>query len=144
MAATATEVSPGDLKTALLRAGLDPETLAAAGVVPSAVAGLVTEVREEMQAHPERVNAADLAYANARRTSDSLHRLVQSGRASAEDVSAYQSAAQSLVTATTERTGAISALRTAGTEGIAATPVQRIARHPGQSPLASPDRIPRS
>ena len=53
---------------------------------------------------------------------------MQSGRGTAQDVSAYQTAAQSLETAAAERSAAVSALRTAGTEGMAGTLLQRIAR----------------
>ena len=76
--ATATEVSATDLSAGLLRAGLDPETLAAAGVPPSAIATLVSNVRTEIAGDPERLHSADVAYADARRTSDELRRMIQS------------------------------------------------------------------
>jgi len=59
------DVPASDVTTTLLRAGLDSEALAAAGVSTGSTTSVVTAVRNYLNAHPSDVSSADSAYAAA-------------------------------------------------------------------------------
>lgn len=111
---------PVDLRVTLLRAGLSPEALAAAGVTPVAVASTLQAAAQQLAGAPSALANADLAFANARRESDRLERLIQSGKGSQEDVAAYQAAKAALEAATAQRQAALDAVLTAATSSLPA------------------------
>jgi len=95
--------TPPDYKVLLLRAGLSPEALAAAGVQPAQVAGTVQSAVGAVSQAPDALGIADAAYAEARANTDRLKRKIQSGKAEEGDVQAYQTAKAALATATGQR-----------------------------------------
>jgi hypothetical protein len=105
---------PADFRSTLIRAGLDSAALAAAGVSANSVSSVLQAVATSINNDPTRLSSADTSYASARRDVDRLRALIESGKASQEDVSAYQSASSSLATATAARTAALDAYFTAG------------------------------
>jgi len=112
------EPTPGELATALTRAGLDAEALAAAGVAPNAVATVVGNVAEHMTDNPGALELADTAYTAARRQRDQLKRTIQSGRASQEQLEAYPGAQGQFAQARAQRQAAIDDIFTAGTVSL--------------------------
>jgi hypothetical protein len=109
---------PVGLRVTLLRAGLSPEALAAAGVTPVAIASTLQAVTQQLAGAPNALANADVAFANARRESDRLERLIQSGKGTQEDVAAYQSAKAALDAATAQRAAALDAVLTAATASL--------------------------
>jgi hypothetical protein len=105
---------PTDFRTTLIRAGLDSTALAAAGVSTNSVSSVLQAVSTTINNDPSRLSNSDTAYATARRDVDRLKALIESGKASQEDVSSYQSASASLATATAARQAALDAYFTAG------------------------------
>ena len=81
-----------ELATGLIRAGLDPEALAAAGLSPGNVTALVGDAYEHLIANQTALELADAAHAQARQQADQLKRVIQSGRASQEQIDAYPAA----------------------------------------------------
>jgi hypothetical protein len=116
---------PTDFRTTLIRAGLDFTALAAAGVSTNSVSSVLQAVAASINNDPSRLSNADSAYATARRDVDRLKALIESGKASQEDTSSYQSASTSLATASAARQAALDAYFAAGagvvTEGQRAT-----------------------
>jgi hypothetical protein len=109
------EPTPAQLATALVRAGLDPEALAAAGVSPSAIDTVVGDVVDHMTANPGSLELADSAYAAARQERDQLKRVIQSGRATQEQIDAYPGAVGGFALAQSQRQSALDDVFTAGT-----------------------------
>jgi hypothetical protein len=109
------EPTPAQLATALVRAGLDPEALAAAGVAPSAVNTVISDVADHMTDNPGSLELADTAYAAARQERDQLKRVIQSGRATQEQINAYPGALGQLALAQTQRRSALDDIFSAGT-----------------------------
>jgi hypothetical protein len=107
-----------NLEVSALRAGLDPKVLAAAGVSAQATTSLVSAANTYLLEHPSQLSAADTAYADARRESDRLQRLIQSGQGSAEDVTAYQTQMAAFAAATTQRQAALDAIFNAATANL--------------------------
>ena len=103
LAATTPTPPPPDYKVLLLRSGLSPEALAAAGVQPGQIAGTVQSAVGAVSLAPDGLRLADAAYATARANTDRLKRKIQAGKAEEGDVQAYQTAKASLATATTQR-----------------------------------------
>jgi hypothetical protein len=105
---------PTDFKATLVRAGLDSTALAAAGVSTNSVSSVLQAVATAINNDPSRLSNADTAHAAARRDVDRLKALIESGKASQEDISSYQSASTSLATATAARQAALDACFAAG------------------------------
>jgi hypothetical protein len=105
---------PADFKTTLIRSGLDSAALAAAGVSANSVSSVLQAVATSINNDPARLSNADTSYATARRDVDRLRALIESGKASQEDLSAYQTASSSFATATAARQAALDAYFTAG------------------------------
>ena len=103
-----------ELSDALWRAGLDPESLTAAGVSGTAVSKVVSNVSAHLAAHPDDCASADAAYAAARGEEDELRRSIQSGLASDEEVAAYPAAKAALELAEASRSAAVQAIFDAG------------------------------
>ena len=107
-----------DLEVALIRAGIDAKTLTAAGVTSGSVSSLGQAASQHFNAHPTVLSSADTAYASARRESDRLQRLIQSGKGTQDDVAAYQAQKAALETATAQQTAALDALFEATTASL--------------------------
>lgn len=105
----------------LIRAGLDSESLAAVGVASDDIPSTLAEAVDVWVADPDRLPDADAAYASARRSVDSLRRLVRSGRGSEQDVADLASAKQDLEDAQDERQAALDAMRAAAAESMSSS-----------------------
>lgn len=111
---------PTDFKATLIRAGLGADALCAAGVSSGSVSSALSAVAAAINVNPTLISSTDASYASARRDVDRLKALIESGRGSQEDVSAYQTASASLTTATAARQAALDAIFTAGTANLSA------------------------
>lgn len=98
----------------LTRAGLDATTLAAAGVSPQAVDGVVDAALEEAASRAASLAAADEAARTARQQAQRLARVVQSGTASQEQIAQLSSARSMLAAAHANQHGALDAVFAAG------------------------------
>ena len=112
------EPTAAQLASALIRAGLDAESLTAAGVLPNAVATVVGDVADYMTEHPAALELADADYASARQERDQLKRTIQSGRATQEQVNAYPTAATGFAAAQAQRQDALDDISDAGTVSL--------------------------
>lgn len=81
-----------ELAVALIRAGLDAETLAAAGVSPNSVGTVVGDVTDHLMTNQTLIELADAAHAQAKQQANQLKRVIQSGRATSEQIDAYPGA----------------------------------------------------
>jgi hypothetical protein len=116
-------VAPADLEVALIRAGLDPDALAAAGLNANQTTSAVGAFKAAMNLEPTRLANADAAYAAARVSSDSLRRLIQSGKGTSEDVTSYQQAMSALDLAEADRKEALNDWFVAAVAGLPAAQV---------------------
>lgn len=118
-ARAAASVAPNsNLVTTLHRVGLDPASLAAAGVTGNAAGGIVSALKSHFVSSPSTLAEADTAYASARVAHDQLDRKVAAGNVSGQDVVALQQAVANLASATTTRTNALNAAFTAATANL--------------------------
>ena len=92
-----------DLATALLRAGLSPEAIAAAGCSAADCEDVIEAANFELVNADPSLAAVDASYASARVEHDRLKRLIQSGKGSDEDVASYQTAKTDLENAEAAR-----------------------------------------
>jgi len=113
--------TPPDYRVMLLRAGLSPEALAAAGVEPGQVAATVQAAVAAVSQAPDALGIADAAYAEARANTDRLKRKIQSGKAEEGDVQAYQAAKAALASATTAREAVLNQVFDAATASLGDT-----------------------
>ncbi len=97
------EPSAAELAVALIRAGMGPEALAAAGLSPGGATTVVSNLRNFIIANPAALDVADAAFASAKQSVDELKRLIQSGQGAAEDVTAYNAAKTQVLLAQTQR-----------------------------------------
>jgi len=104
----------------LLRSGLGAEALAASGVTPTEVTGVIADVAGSSAETNGDLATADAAFASAKATSDALARLVRSGNASAQEKADYQSAKTALAQAVTSRQAVLDALFAAGITDLSA------------------------
>jgi hypothetical protein len=103
----------GDLEVPVLRSGLSPEFLAAAGVTSGSVNGILNAAADDY-GDGSALEAADAAFTSARQTHDSLQRLVKSGLGTEEDATALAAAETALDSATTARDLLLSSALAAG------------------------------
>lgn len=102
----------------MMRVDLGADRLAAAGVSTQATTGTIdTAIAKVGQVALE---SADASYAAAKPTADALQRKIQSGLATAEDVTAYQQASSQLTSATAARKSALDEVFNAGITGLPA------------------------
>ncbi len=109
---------PHDFKVTLLRAGLSPEALAAAGVSSGSISSALSAAAQSLAGSPDALVTADAAYATARVNSDRLERLIQSGKGHEQEVAAYQAAKTTLATAETERQAVLDGIFAAATANL--------------------------
>ena len=107
-------------EVALIRAGLDGEALAAAGLSAQETTAVVTAFEEEWGEAAAALAQADEGYASARVASDALTRKVASGLASQEEVAALAAAKTALTNAEAARTAAVDGLFEKATIDLAA------------------------
>jgi len=105
----------------IIRVGLDPEALAAAGVTSAQVAGIIDAVLASDAAVSGDLAAADADHRAAKGELDRLTRLVRSGTGSPEDVTALAAAQSDLATAEAAQAAAMNALFNAGVAGLPVT-----------------------
>ncbi len=111
---------PDDFQATLIRAGLDPKSLAASGIVAEGVTPILQAAADQLNGNPTALPQADTARAAARVLSDQLLRTIQSGLASQDDVAAYQVALANFNAATAQRQAALDATFSAATANITA------------------------
>ena len=107
-----------DLEVALLRSGLDPEALTAAGLSGANAATVVSDLITYMTNNPGVLDSADASYSSAKSTADQLKRTIQSGLGVAQDLTAYTTAKANLASATTSREEVIDDFFTAATANL--------------------------
>ena len=115
------------LAEALLRSGLTPEALTAAGASSNGTDTVIADVFFHLLENPGALGLADAAYANARRDSDRLKRLIQSGQGTSEDVDAYAAAKMALAFAESQRETVLGAIFAAATSGLSASETNTLA-----------------
>jgi len=111
-------VVPSNFKVKLIRSGLDAAALAAAGVPSQGIHAVLQAAADHMNASPTAISGSDASFASAQVEADSLRRKVQSGLATAEEVSTCQSAIAALASATSTRQSALDATFNAATAGL--------------------------
>lgn len=111
-------VVPNDFAVMMIRAGLDADALAAVGVNANGVLSVLQPAADAINNAPSALSTADSAFAAARVETDRLQRLIQSGRGTQEDVSAYQTQSAALATATSQRATVLDGYFTAATAGL--------------------------
>jgi hypothetical protein len=107
-----------ELALALHRVGLDPEALTAAGVSPSAVDTVVGDAVEHLMVNLPLIEVADDAWAQSRQQCDQLKRVIQSGRATQEQIDAYPGARSQLALTKAQRQSALDDLFSAATDAL--------------------------
>lgn len=107
-----------ELEVALLRAGLGPEALTAAGLSGSNATTVVGDLRTYMTSNAGVLDSADASYASAKQSVDQLKRLIQSGQATNDDLTAYTTAKSDLASAQTQRSGVLDDFFTAGADSL--------------------------
>ncbi len=107
-----------ELEVALLRADLGPEALTAAGLSGSNATTAVGDLRRYMTDNPGVLDSADGSYASAKQSDDQLKRLIQSGQATNDDLTAYTTAKSDLASAQTQRSGVLDDFFTAGADSL--------------------------
>lgn len=108
----------GELAAVLTRVGLDAEPLAAAGLDPAQVQGIVARARQHLGDAIVEVRQADRRWAEARRDLDRLEGLVRAGTATPQDLGGRSPAQEALATATAARQSALTAAFAAATDGL--------------------------
>ena len=103
-----------DLEVALLRSGLSPEALTAAGLSGANATTVVSDLITYMTNNPGVLDSADSSYSSAKVAADQLKWTIQSGLATAQDLTDYTTAKANLASATTTRDGVISDFFTEG------------------------------
>ena len=107
-----------ELEVALLRAGLGPEALTAAGLSSSNATAVVGDLRTYMTNNPGVLDSADASYASPKQSVDQLKRLIQSGQATNDDLTAYTTAKSDLASAQTQRSAVLDDFFTAGVDSL--------------------------
>jgi len=109
---------PADFPSTLIRAGLDPKALAAAGVSSSSVSSVLSAAATQINASPTALSSADDALATARTQVDHLTSLIQSGHGTQDDITALATANSNLATATSQRQAALDAIFSSATANL--------------------------
>lgn len=98
----------------LIRAGLDSNVLAAAGVSPQGVAAIVSAAASAAAQQASTIETADASVRSAKQIVDHLTRVVQAGAATDNQKSDLASAQSTLASATSRRDTALTAVFNAG------------------------------
>ncbi len=121
-------LSATDLTDALLRTGFDAKALTAVGLAANNVTAFVAAFRDAYVNQAAGIDAADAAMDSARVSSDALRRKIESGKGSAEDVSAYQTQLSALATAKSSRDSAFASARSPAEALLSQTQVAQLGR----------------
>lgn len=115
-----------DLEAACRRVGLDPGSLAAAGVPAGSVSAIVNHVKSYLNDHPGALSGDDNNYASVRAAQAALQRKVASGLASQNEILQYTAATSALSSASASRDALLLALFDAGTSSLSAAQKQTL------------------
>lgn len=99
---------------ALIRAGLQPDALAAAGVSSNDVSTIVNNVKTLLTDSPSDLSSADSGVATNRPNVERLERLIRGGQGTEQDLSSLATARSNLNTALSNRQTALDAIFNAG------------------------------
>ena len=110
-----------ELAAAMLRIGLGPAQLTAAGGSPSTVATVVGDSLDDMIANPAAIELADAAFAESKQQCDLLKRVIQSGQATLEQIDACAVAMTQLALAEAQRHSVLNNLFTCAAENLSAS-----------------------
>lgn len=119
-ASSSSNEGTADLHVALLRAGISPQALAAIGAPTGGIPGLVSAAEQHFVTGAASLTSADAGYAIAKRETDRLRRLIESGKGSQEDVANFQTQSAALASASAAQEATLSALLDAATAGLTA------------------------
>jgi hypothetical protein len=111
---------PTDFKVRLLRAGLTPRALAAAGVSVNSVLPTLQAAADQMNGAPTALASADAGYASARAAADALATKIQGGKASQEEIASYPAAKTALESAEAARLSVLDGYFAAATANLTA------------------------
>ncbi len=111
---------PTDFKVKLLRAGLTPRALAAAGVLSNSILPTLQAAADQMNGAPGAMETADAAYVSARVAADALASKIQGGTASQEEVAGYPPAKSALDAASAARQAVLDGYFSAATANLTA------------------------
>jgi len=103
----------------LLRLGLSPKSLAAAGVTAAQVATVASNLDSSTPAQNGALDAADGTFATEKQAHDTLLRVVKSGQATSEQVTELGAAKSALSTAVANRIAVMDSLHDAATASLA-------------------------
>jgi len=107
-----------ELRAALARLNLTPNTLATAGLTAQETTTLVANARQYLTDNPEGLGSADASSHTAQAEYDRLERLIQQGQSTPNDRTAFAAAQSNLNSANGSRDSAVAALRTAALAGV--------------------------
>ncbi len=111
---------PTDFKVKLLRAGLTPRALAAAGLSMGSVLPTLQAAADQMNLAPTALDSADSSYRSARTAADALAVKIQGGKASQEEIASYPAAKTALESAEAARMSVLDGYFSAATAGLTA------------------------
>lgn len=114
-------LAEGALGVGLIRAGLDPDALAASGVSPAQTPSIVQAVSDYLALNHLLLGAADANWADLQRQCSQLERTTQSGLASEEQVAAYPSLKAQRDLAAANRQGIVDAVFAVGSVDLSQT-----------------------
>jgi hypothetical protein len=121
-------MAPDEVEGAMLLAGLDAKALTAVGLSQQSIAAFVDDFRSSYTIQAPALVQAEARMAAARVASDALRRKIQSGKASEEDVTAYQAQLQELTSATTARETTLAACCATAEGSLSSTQREQLAR----------------
>lgn len=119
--------SASDLAPTLVRAGLDAESLCAAGVSVESIDDVVDNAQAYLENNISTLLDADDDVGTARSQHDWLKRTIEAGTATEEQVSSYPAAVTALNSALADRAEALDAVFFAATDGLAGGVVEQLA-----------------
>ena len=117
-----------DVQDAMLRAGFDAKALTAVGLSANGTSAFVDAFRDAYGNQAAALDQADASFAAARVASDALRREIESGKGSAEDVTAYQAQISAMNTASVARTSALNSARAPAESLLSAEQRAQLAR----------------
>jgi hypothetical protein len=109
---------PADFPSTLIRSGLDPKALAAAGVSSGSISSVLAAAASQINSAPTALSSADDALAAARTQVDQLTTKIQSGHGTQDDITALATANSGLATATSQRQATLDAIFSAATANL--------------------------
>lgn len=106
------------IEVQLHQVGITPETLAAAGANQAQVTAVVTDMMDHVVSNIESIRTAEVTWGDTRAELDRLQRLVESGRATQADLTAYSGAQTTFAAADAQRASVRSAIFGSGIENL--------------------------